>query len=349
MATLLELTFESGSQGTGATAANTANGAYQFTAMDTTGTFDAASAHHGSYGILTSSAAASCYGYLDFSSKTVSYRLAFKFIGSIPTSDFYMIRVGVGATRYGSVHLNTAGKLRVSDATGTTGVWTSTNTLVADTWYWMQGAFGSGTATNDGTIKFDYYTGWSTTPAETGYSVTNANAGAGVTYTRAYMMKYGAIANQVAFDDVMLTDTTTVPGQYTPSATSPIAPISVYDNSGAWTLTGSGVYTHEQALKDSSDTTYAVSPGSTTNEQVTYRLPPLAAGNVAITYRAYLPSGSTATQIKAELLEGATVRATQTSTLTSSAADYTLTLTPTENSNISDRTNLRLRLTGNPA
>ena len=67
-----------------------------------------------------------------------------------------------------------------------------------------------------------------------------------------------------------------------------------------------------------------------------------------IKYRASDDTGSGAMSLKVELLEGSTVRKTNTnSSLTSSLATYTINLTTSEASNISDYTNLRLRFTAN--
>ena len=67
-----------------------------------------------------------------------------------------------------------------------------------------------------------------------------------------------------------------------------------------------------------------------------------------IKYRASDDTGSGAMSLKVELLEGSTVRKTNTNRrLTSSLATYTINLTTSEASNISDYTNLRLRFTAN--
>lgn len=203
MATILDLNFDAGSQGTAATVGNTTNGAYAFDAMETGLTFDSATAQHGSYALL-SSPTASSYARKDFSSTTASMREGFRCISAVPASDVYLVRFGVGTTRYASLHVNTTGRLRVSDFTGTGGVWTATNPLSPDTDYWFEFQVDSGTSTSDGKITFSYYLKGSTTPIET-IALTTLDCGSGVTLTRVYALKYAG-NTQFAFDDLKLTD-----------------------------------------------------------------------------------------------------------------------------------------------
>lgn len=203
MATILDLNFDGGSQGTAATVGNTTNGSYSFDAMETGLTFDSATAQHGSFGLL-SSPTASSYARKDFSSITVSMREGFRCITAVPASDVYLARVGVGTTRYASLHVNTSGKLRVSDFTGTGGVWTATNALSANTDYWFEFQVDSGTTASNGKITFSYYLKGSSTPIET-TALTTLDCGSGVTYTRIYALKYAG-NTQFAFDDLKVTD-----------------------------------------------------------------------------------------------------------------------------------------------
>lgn len=203
MATILDLNFDGGSQGAAATVGNTTNGSYSFDAMETGLTFDSATAQHGSFGLL-SSPTASSYARKDFSSTTVSMREGFRCITSVPASDVYLARVGIGTTRYASLHVNTSGRLRVSDFTGTGGVWTATNALSADTDYWFEFQVDSGTTTSNGKITFSYYLKGSSTPIET-TALTTLDCGSGATYTRIYALKYAG-TTQFAFDDLKVTD-----------------------------------------------------------------------------------------------------------------------------------------------
>jgi len=203
VATVLDLNFDGGSQGTTATTTNTAlGGTGTFDAMEATETFDSAVAQHGLYG-LKSSATASAYARKDYSSTTVSYRVGFRY-GGLPTdSGAYMLRVAIGTTYYVSVRVvNGTGKLRIEDA-AVANRWTATNALVQNTDYWFEIMVDSGTTTTDGKITFDYYPKDSTTPVETGLVDTTANCGAGVTFTRAYMLKWGS-GPQFSFDDLKL-------------------------------------------------------------------------------------------------------------------------------------------------
>lgn len=211
MATVLDLNFDGSSNGTAADTTNTATGGTgAFDAIETGSTFTSTYPQHGALGLL-SPASASGYARKDFSSKTVSYRVGFRFTTNpVATGDLYLYRLGVGTTMYVSVRVVTGtGKLRVQDFGGTT--YTATNALAQNTDYWLEINVDSGTTTSNGKITCAYYPKDSSSPVQTLVNSTSLNAGNGVTFTRAYMLKYGAVTATVAHDDLKLTtDFTTI-------------------------------------------------------------------------------------------------------------------------------------------
>jgi len=145
------------------------------------------------------------------------------------------------------------------------------------------------------------------------------------------------------------TDAAQNPAPYSPAATSPVNPISVLANPGGWTPQG-GAVTQAQAVSDGTDATFIRSAGSASNEVDTLRVPDVGPGNVTVTVRARIAPSSTATAVKAELLQDTTVigtatfNASSTPALTTSWADLPFTVAA---GSITDRTKLRVRLTGN--
>ena len=139
---------------------------------------------------------------------------------------------------------------------------------------------------------------------------------------------------------------------YMPAAAASVNPISVLSNSGGWTIQG-GSATQAQAVGDASDTTFIRSAGLAANEEDLLRIPPLTDGNVTVTVRTRVAPSSTATAVKIEVLQGATVIGTKTVTtsstptpLSTSWADFTVDVPAAL---ITDRKALRVRLTGNAA
>lgn len=323
-------TLDAGGQGANLDLTNTGTTGDAFTAISSVApTYDAASAFHGAFGALTTATAADGYLRVALSTSAIAARLYFKIVGTVPTTDTYLFRVHVSTARYVSVHINSVGKLRVTNAAGTT-VWTAATALSAGVWYRLEMLAISGSTTSNGTIMVDYYLGDDTTPKETGYSSTAANAGAAVTYTNLYMGKYGAVAFQFAEDSPgWLPGASAYIGPYAPAATSLVKPLSVLSNAGSVAVTGSS--TIPQALSDASDSTYVINPDSTSNEAMVYRWAPLLQNSTTgATFRWALDTGSANLDVKMEILQGATVVATRTVTLTSATpADYTVDVTGT--------------------
>jgi hypothetical protein len=194
--------FEGGTDGVAVSVANSGGASgTPFSAIFGTGlTFEDTAAFQGSMGARVVGSAFGA-GQITVSTTTLAAKMYFR----TPTSpaistDMYLIRMHNGATRLASVHMNTAGKLRVADASGTSGIFTTTTVLAANTWYRIELYAVAGATTTTGTIRFAFYLGNSSTPVETQYNNTAANVGTAVAFTTLYMGKYSAGTEQYDFD-----------------------------------------------------------------------------------------------------------------------------------------------------
>jgi len=153
---------------------------------------------------------------------------------------------------------------------------------------------------------------------------------------------------QERWDDLVMytgADATSLPGPVLPAPVSVARPYVVTENPGLWFPTGVGDLV--EAVSDDEDLTFAESPGADINEVLEYALPPLTSGSLRVVTRAR--QGSSANELQVEVLQTDTVIATRTFTLTATVADYELVCSPSELAAITDRSKLRVRLTGSPA
>lgn len=183
-----------------------------FNAFLGTPTFDNAHAMHGSNSLkFGGTSGAASYGAKTGISSTSFNMWAYEYFTSAPATDTYLGRFLVGSTRILSAHLNAAGKLRVSDSAGTTGVtgWSSNGTATAAAaviplnqfWRWeLYGHIGATGTTGD--IQFAYFLGDSTTPIETLTISGTANLGtAAVTVLNKGKSDTGTYASPFWTDD----------------------------------------------------------------------------------------------------------------------------------------------------
>ena len=191
--------FDTGTEGAAVTAVNSAVNGDAFTAVETTLTYAASAAAHGAKGAISTNAAVSAYARYTINTSSVAVRIYFS-IDTVPTSDCHLIQVSRSGVRVGSVHLNGAGKLRISDATGTTGVWTAASAISANTWYWLDLLVTVGATTSDGVLSCDYGTLGGASIESTTYSTANLGTTAvdniyfGKRSTVTYVVKMDTVA-----------------------------------------------------------------------------------------------------------------------------------------------------------
>lgn len=135
-------------------------------------------------------------------------------------------------------------------------------------------------------------------------------------------------------------------GPVLPAPVSTARPYVVTDNAGQWSVRGG---TDPVAVvSDDEDATLIESPGAGADEAITYALPPLTSGALRVIVRA--SQGSSTSSVRVELLQGATtVVASRVFELGAAVADCELACTPAELAAITDRSKLRVRVTGNPS
>lgn len=214
----------------------------------------------------------------------------------------------------------------------------------------------------DGQIEFAVFEGdspepipgtyWSTTTADTRgtYEPYANQLPAGVTFGQSTSgMGQTPYVRQEWWDDLLMltgVDAEALPGPVLPNPVSTAHPYVVTRNPGQWSpVSAPDIIT---ALSDGSDNSYALSPGLTVNEVLEVAIPPLTSGSLRVTGRAR--RGTSATTFKVEVLQGATtVVATRTYTAAEAVAGFELIATPTELGKITDRSRLRVRVTGSPA
>lgn len=211
-----------------------------FNAFLGTPTFDNAHAMHGSNSLkFGGTSGAASYGAKTGISATAFNMWGYEYFTSAPTTDTYLGRFLVGSTRILSLHINAAGKLRVSDNTGTTGVtgWSGSGGTSAaaaipinQQWRWeLYGKIGAAASTGD--ILFAYFLGDSTTPIETLTISGAANLGtAAITVLNLGKSDTGAYASPFWTDDAGYDLAAAgLPGPYiagTPGSVSTIAAIA---------------------------------------------------------------------------------------------------------------------------
>lgn len=284
------------------------------------------------------------------SSTDMAVSVYFK-IDTLPTSDLYLIRFTVGGVRKASLHINSAGKLRMSDSTGTTGLtgWTNGGgtaagaTFPLNTWIRVE-LRAQSTATN-ATYTGAYYTLDSTTATD---SITVSTANGGGTAFDAVTFGKGdtsAYTGTIKIDSIQLNDAATgLIGIWTSAASSPVRPNVLISNAGGFTAVGAADI--PTALADELDTTYAISPASPAGAVMEVGFPALSAGgNISAIARHWATAASPAITRTYYVVEGSTIRHTEPGVvLPTAASNYTVALTSGETAAVTDRSNLRLRL-----
>jgi hypothetical protein len=319
--------------------------------LDVTGLLEFGSvASHGTLGYhLVANATRAGFGWGASSvvpSKTQSFRAYLRLV-NLPSSEMQIITPWNNTQFVASVNLATDGKLRVAQRGGAI-LHTSVAALALNQWYRIEFSVGVGVAANDGVVRFAFYVLDTGTPVETLFTTSTADLG--TTNVVGWRMgKLGTTGNWESHWDSVELDpaSTTLLGPYVASLAS-IRPSSVLSNPGGWSNVG-GASGISAGLADELDTTYAQTPASPVNAQITFTMNGrLAAGTPTVSVRLSATATTPSTFVDVALMQGTTVIATRNfGPLTTSATDYGFTLTAGEASNITDRGDLRVRVTGN--
>lgn len=211
--------FEGGTNGATVSAAGSggASGDAFFAVTVTAGgamAYDNTRAAHGTLSAkVTGGVAGAIACYYDITaSARFGVRAYFWFTG-LPTDDLLLISMYAAdhTTRLLSWHINGAGKLRLSDASGTAGVWTAAAAAPLNQWVRLELYGLCGSTTTNATIKGGVFLGDSTTPIEAIYSSTAGNLGISNQFGRAVVGKPGGtlFATPYWIDDIKADDTAT--------------------------------------------------------------------------------------------------------------------------------------------
>lgn len=349
--TLQTYDFEGGTNGAGLTTA--LSGASQVTLNGGSAIFDTAAAQNGSLGAkFTTVSGSACLAR--FNSAGASTTMAFEFAFIVPTKP---ASPGV-APNIATLRSSTGPAVRIYyddlnricfDGATATGFIPAHTGLTPGTKYRLAVLVVVGASTTTGQVRSNIYLDNTTTPIGSQFVSTTFNAGTtAITAADIGVVNGVAAVNTVSFDDVRFNDGSTTEIGPVPVTTTTVYPTSLVDNSGTFSNQG-GAASYQAALADALDTTYVESPSAPVNKAFTVGLGPLGAGSVKVNVRAKLsPTGGPNTTIKVELLQGTTVIAAGTPTsVTDTFADYVIALTSAQNSAITDRTNLRVRITAN--
>jgi hypothetical protein len=223
--------FEGGTTGATITAANSGGTSGDaFTSVPTiSGTlaYDSALAAHGTISAkLTGGGTDALSVIYDITPATSFAVRGYFYLTSLPTADHWLIAMYATnhTTRLLSMHINSAGKLRLSDGSGTTGVWTAAATMPLNQWVRIELYGSCGSSTANATVKGGVYLGDSTIPIETIYSTSTGNLGAAQQFGRAVIGKVNSstFATPYWVDDIKADDTATdLPGPYSAITTPP--------------------------------------------------------------------------------------------------------------------------------
>jgi len=268
-------------------------------------------------------------------------------LGTVPVIDQQLITAWASTQYVATLNLNPAGKLVLVQRAGGV-LYTTTTTLAVNTWYRVEMSLEVGTTATNGVIRFAVFAGDASTPLETQFTSTTADLGT----TNLVAWYFGKLLIGGAwngfYDSIELnTSTSALLGPYNASA-AVIRPASVVTNAGNWTNVG-GASSLSAALADESDATYAQTPASPANAEITFGMNArLATGTPNVTVRLSASDSTPPTYADVALLQGTTVIATRNfGPLPTTVTEYSFTLTGPEAANVTDRGDLRVRVTGN--
>jgi hypothetical protein len=265
-------------------------------------------------------------------------------IPSAPTAATMIMQLRNSAGQACALNITTGRMLQMTNGLGA-GIWTATTAMAVDTWYRVELAVQAGTTTSNGTVNLSFYTLDSTTEIQN-FTASNANLGT----TNLSDVRWGKVSStgtwEIFFDSLKIdSSSTTFLGPHVTSVAS-VRPGAVVSNPGVWTNIG-GAASLNAALADESNTTYIASPANPSAAAITFSMDgTLNTGPVTVKIKADIDASVAAT-VDVSLMQGTTVIATRTYSVTTSIQDFQFTTTTAETSAITNRSDLRIRLIAN--
>lgn len=279
-------------------------------------------------------------------SKLQSFR-AYLRVGLMPTLETQIVTPWNSAQYIAGVNLGSDGKLRVT-ARGGALLYTTTTVLALNTWYRVEFSVEVGTTASNGVIRFGLYSMDSTTALETVFTSSTVDLGT----TNVISWRMGKISTSgnadMLWDSIEVNmDSSALLGPFIASVPV-IRPSTIISNPGNWSNVG-GAASIPAALADELDSTYAQTVAAPASAQITLGMNGrLGSGTPTVLVRLLASAVTPAAYADVALMQGNVVIATRNfGPLSTSATDYSFTLTTGEAAAITDRSDLRLRVTGN--
>jgi hypothetical protein len=307
--------------------------------------FSSASAMHGAMGCAMTTTASTVAMFMEYnvpSANRYTWRTYIRF-SSLPGVRTILGRYRSSAATPAtiiSMSLSTINTIGFYNAAGT---WIDEGTvaLAANTIYRIEFAVDITAAT----VEWKLFAGDSTTVLDTKLA-----SAVNVGVDPIGKIRFGRVVGStwigtIDWDDWNVQDLTTgFPGPLS-SATTTVRPTSIVSNPGVFTSIG-GASSLFAALADEADTTYIQSPANPSGTSITLGMPELSAGTPTVTMRHAADVASPVIGVTYDLLQGTTVVSTRTiATLPTTITDYSWTATSGETAVVTDRTQLRVRVT----
>jgi hypothetical protein len=316
-----------------------------------------ADAAHGSKAIEINAPGIECHIAQDIDSASALKMSVYVKVSALPGIDVNLWRMSVGndATAL-SIRITAAGKLGMYLAGGTL-VWVATENFPTGAYHRIDAYIDLGSGAGQGRARLAYYALDSVTAIADSGLLTGVNtqiAGAGSLVTRGRIGKLSAASGysgSIKVDDYRVVSNPGDTALLGPVAAGPAAaarPSAVSANPGGFVdVGGSGGLV--PALSDALDSTYAESPDNPSGASLTADFPLMQSGPVTVSTRNSASLASPTISRKIDLLQGATVIATRTITLTTAPTDHSFTTTTAETAAITSRGDLHVRVTDTAA
>lgn len=202
--------FDSGSNGTGLTLANTAGGGTAFDALDISGSatavFDNTHVAHGGLSAkFTPATDGLAYTIWDSPGSTHVAARCYIYATAAPSAQVRLMFFAAGSTKISAIDLLATGTIAVEDQSGGSTIYNFANAMPLNQWIRVEAEITVGSTTANGTISVAYYAADSTTPIDS-YTSSVRNLGtAAITRNR-----FGVISSispgPIWFDDVAFED-----------------------------------------------------------------------------------------------------------------------------------------------
>lgn len=350
-------TFDSGAQGATITAANSASSGSAIASTILTGSapvavYDTAAAFAGAKGLTVSGAEGDnvSVSITDTANGSARARIyLYISAATAPTgSSVSVARIRSSTANMAIILLSTARVLSIQNAVGTSRKNFNTNTTLPDGWYRIELRVTKGTTTANGSIWCDIFRVASSESAPldsfTGAGTENTGTADATTLQFGKPTTAGVVPGH-KFDEIAFETGSTALIGPAQGAVDERHPNAINSNPGGWTQYGAAA-SHVAGLSDADNSTGSRSPDDPIGAAISYdflAITPNTPVRVSATHYASVGDGQISR--KYDLMQGATVIATRTVTLTTDPTDYSFVTTTAETAAITSWSALIVRVT----